>query len=298
MNKTLQEIINKMWELKDADPVLSPVFTSTSKTSVFGQIFETVAFVIFNFQEAAKLHKKEVEDKIAQQKIPSLQWYRNLALRFQYGFDLHPSSLTELFLPTYQDNGVTIVATEEQIENSKIIKYAAVTRNISGTGKVKISMKIAGENMDEVLSDEKALAFVKFIEEKQAAGDNIVVVNYLPDILELKFKIAYNPRVLQANGMSILTGKFPVQDTIKTLMQNLPFNGELSVQVLREAIKATEGVNDLLEINVASKWIEPGAGAGGYGQFQPIEISRIPKSGRFKIEDWTGFEYINYQAIP
>jgi hypothetical protein len=52
-------------------------------------------------------------------------------------------------------------------------------------------------------------------------------------------------------------------------------------------------VNDLDELNVQSKWIEPGV---GYGQFQPIEISRIPKSGRFKIEDWSGITYINYTA--
>ena len=75
-------------------------------------------------------------------------------------------------------------------------------------------------------------------------------------------------------------------------MLNLPFNGELSVQVLREAIKATEGVKDLLELSVQSKWIEPGV---GYGLYQPIEISRIPKSGRFKIEDWSGITYIDYQ---
>lgn len=294
MNKTLQEMINEMIQIKNSNPHLSSI-DSTSKTAVWRQLFEVVAFVIFNFQEACRLHMKEIDDKIASQKVPSLPWYRNLALQFQYGFDLHPSSLIDMFLPTYQDNGNTVVATPEQIEESKIIKYAAVTKNIGGNGKVKISMKIAGENMDDVLSDEKALAFVKFIEEKQAAGDNIVVVNYLPDILELKFKIAYNPLILQSNGMSILTGKFPVQDTVKAFMKNLPFNGELSVQKLREAIKATEGVNDLLEIKVASKWIEPGI---GYGQFQPIEISRIPKSGRFKIEDWTGFEYINYQAVP
>jgi hypothetical protein len=294
MNKTLQEIISQILTLKNADPVLSEIDT-TSKVSVWRQFIEVVGFVIFNFQEACKLHMKEIDDKIANQKVPSLPWYRNLALNFQYGFDLHPSSLVEMFLPTYQDNGVTILATPEQIEASKIIKYAAVTSNIDGNGRVKISMKIAGENMDEVLSDEKTLSFVKFIEEKQAAGDNIVVVNYLPDILDLKFKIAYNPLILHSNGMSIITGKYPVQDTIKEFMKNLPFNGELSVQRLREAIKATEGVNDLLEIKVASKWIVPGI---GYGQFQPIEISRIPKSGRFKIEDWTGFEYINYQAVP
>ena len=296
MNKTLQEIINQMFVLKNADPVLAEL-TSTSKTSIFGRIFETVAFVIFNFQEACKLFLKEIDDKIANQKVPNLPWYRNLGLKFQYGFELLPE--TNQFSPTFFDNGVEVVATEEQIEASKIIKYVAVTRGVS-EGRVKISMKIAGENIDEDLSAEKALSFVKYIEETQATGDNIVIVNYLPDILKLTFKIAYNPLVLLENGMSILTGKFPVQDAIGEFLKNMPFNGELSVQKLEAAMLAVDGVNDLQNLQVQSKWIEPGV---GYGLFQPIEISRIPKSGRFSIkneetgaEDWSGITYINYQA--
>ena len=299
MNKKLQEIIDQMFALKNADPILSAALTSTSKTSIFGQIFQLVAFVIFNFQEACKLYMKEIDDKIASQKVPNLPWYRNLGLKFQYGFELDPNSLTGEFLPTFEDNGQVVIATDEQIEASKIIKYVAVTRGIS-EGRVKISMKIAGENIDEDLSSEKALAFVKYIEETQATGDNIVIVNYLPDVLKLTFKICYNPLVLLENGMSILTGKFPVQDAIREYMKNLPFNGELSVQKLEAIMLQVDGVDDLQNLQVQSKWIEPGV---GYGMFQPIEISRIPKSGRFSIkneetgiEDWSGITYINYQA--
>ena len=299
MNKKLQEIIDQMFALKNADPILSAALTSTSKTSIFGQIFQLVAFVIFNFQEACKLYMKEIDDKIASQKVPNRTWYRNLGLKFQYGFELDPNSLTGEFLPTFEDNGQVVIATDEQIAASKIIKYVAVTRGIS-EGRVKISMKIAGENIDEDLSSEKALAFVKYIEETQATGDNIVIVNYLPDVLKLTFKICYNPLVLLENGMSILTGKFPVQDAIREYMKNLPFNGELSVQKLEAIMLQVDGVDDLQNLQVQSKWIEPGV---GYGMFQPIEISRIPKSGRFSIkneetgiEDWSGITYINYQA--
>ncbi|TXI87156.1 MAG: nucleotidyltransferase [Chryseobacterium sp.] len=289
MNKTFSEIISDIIGIKNQNGYLQEL-NSTSKTSVWRNLLETIAFVIFNFQEAANLHLKEIEDKIANQKVPTLKWYRNEALRFQYGFDLLPES--DQFSATFEDNGVIVEATPEQIENSKIIKYAAVTKSRSASGKIKISMKIAGENTDEALSDEKALAFKNFIEEIQAAGDDIVIVNYLPDILKLDFKICYDPLLLLDNGRSIITGKFPVKDTIERFLLNLPFNGELSVQVLREAIKATEGVKDLLELSVQSKWIEPGV---GYGLYQPIEISRIPKSGRFKIEDWSGITYIDYQ---
>lgn len=290
MNKTLLEIIAEIVGIKEQNGYLQQL-TSTSKTAVWRNLLESVAYAIFIFGQAADLHMKEVDNKIANQKVPRLPWYRGLALAFQYGFDW----LEELdgFSPTYEDNGVQVEATPEQIEASKIIKYVAVTRSRSSTGKIKISMKIAGENTDEVLSDEKALAFKKYIEETQATGDDIVIVNFLPDILKQDIEICYDPLVLLPNGMSIVTGKYPVQDTISRFLLNLPFNGELSVQSLLEKIKATEGVVDLNKLNIQSKWIEPGV---GYGQFQPITISRIPKSGRFKIEDWSGITYINYTA--
>jgi len=293
MNKTLQDIINEMLSAKESSPELSAL-TSTSKTSIWRQILEVIAFVIFNFQEAVKLHSKEIDDKIATQKVPRLAWYREIGLAFQYGFELLPES--DQFSPTYEENGQQIIATTEKIEQSKIIKYCAVTRSKTSNGRVKISMKIAGQNSDEILEDEKALAFKNYIEEIQAAGDDIVIVNFLPDILKLNFKIAIDPLVLTNTGMSVLTATYPVQETIERFLLNLPFDGELSVQRLREAIKATEGVNDLLEENVQSKWINPVL--NGYDYFQPIEISRIPKSGRYKIEDWTGLNYINYQAQP
>ena len=290
MNRTLIDIISFIITLKEANPFLQ-LLNTTSKTSIWRQIIEVVAFVIWTFQEACNLHLAEIDTKIKEQKVCSPRWYRNEALRFQYGFALDPESYSGAFLPTYEDgNGNTVTATDEEIQNSKIIKYASVTRNITNTG-VKISMKIAGENIDEVLSDDKALAFVKYIEEIQATGDNIVVVNFLPDILLTKYKICIDPLVLLPDGMSILTGEYPVKLAIQNFLKNLPFNGELSVEALEDAIQAVSGVTDLKKLEVSSKWIEPGT---GYGLFQPIEISRIPKSGRYKIEDWTGIEYINY----
>ncbi|WP_312394743.1 hypothetical protein [Chryseobacterium sp.] len=291
MNKTLLDYINELLTAKNQNGNLAGL-TSASKTSIWRQIIEAVAFVIFNFQEACRLHMTEIETKIREQKIPSLRWYRNEALRFQYGFEIDPDSLTGEFLPYYQDNGQQIPATDEIIEASKIIQYAAVTRNISN-GKARISMKIAGENIDEALSDEKAMAFKNFIEEIQAAGDNIVIVNYLPDILLLKYVICIDPMIiLPDSGMSIITGRYPVRDAIEVFLKNLPFNGEFDVQKFEAAILAVSGVTSLLKQEASSKWIE--AGGAGYGLFQPIEISRIPKSGRFKIEDWNGITYQNY----
>ncbi|WP_312398802.1 nucleotidyltransferase [Chryseobacterium sp.] len=303
MNKTLQEIINQILDLKNENPDLQSLNTS-SKTSFWKKIFDTVAFVIWNFQEACKLHLKEIETMIQEQKVPTLRWYRNQALRFQYGFSLLPES--DQFSPQYEnEDGEMVDATLEDIEKSKVIKYVAVTKAATTS---KISMKISTEENDEIVpvSDDVGQAFRAYIEEIQAAGDNITIVNYRPDILRLRFKVCYNPGVLFGDGRSIRTMRYPVQDAIKRFLKNLPFNGELSVQKLEAAILAVEGVTDLLNIEVSTKWIE--AGSTGYGQFQPIEISRIPSSGSFTLrqssdpnapeyqEDWSGITYINYQA--
>lgn len=256
-------------------------FSIVSFESVFWGI---AALIVWTLETIFDTHKTEVETMIAEQKVPTLNWYRNLGLSFQYGFNYDP--VTRYFV-----NGTS---TEDQIEASKVIKYCSVTDHIA-QNVVLISMKIATEENGEIVpvSDTFGLAFKEFLNKARAAGDNIEVVNYLPDILQLQFKIAYNPLILNSSGMSILNANYPVQETIKTFLKNLPFNGELVVQDLREAIAETEGVLRIQELSVQSKWIEPGV---GYGQFQPITISKIPKSGHFKIEDWTGFEYIIYKA--
>uniref|UniRef100_UPI0028983AFC hypothetical protein n=1 Tax=Chryseobacterium sp. TaxID=1871047 RepID=UPI0028983AFC len=267
MNKSLTDYINDLLAAKTANGYLQGL-NSTSRTAIWRQVLEAVAYVIFNFQEAVRMHMTEIENKIREQKIPSLRWYRNEALRFQYGFELDPDSLTGEFSPYYEQNGEQVPATDEIIQTSKIIQYAAVTRSISN-GKARISMKIAGENTDEVLSDEKALAFKKFIEEIQAAGDNIVIVNYLPDILLIKYLICVDPMIISPEtGISIITGQYPVKEAIQTFLKNLPFNGEFDVQKFEAAILAVSGVTSLLQKEVSSKWIK--AGGAGYGLYQPI----------------------------
>ena len=294
MNKSLFEIIAEMLGLKASNPNLA-VLNSTSKTSIWRQLFESVAFAVWNFQEAAKLHMAEIEDKIRNQKVPSLKWYRTEALRFQYGFDLINEN--DGFRPDYYDveTDSWIIATDEQIENSKMIKYAAVARNIVNN-RALILIKIATEESEEIVpvSDNVGVAFTKFIEEIQPGGDVVQIINYKPDILFPQFKVCYDPLILLPNGQSILLGNvFPVQDAIKKFMKNLPFNGELSVQKLEEIILNVAGVVDLQKLQVESKWIIPtGGDADGYGLFQPIQIAKIPKSGHFKIEDWRGIQYI------
>lgn len=285
MNKTWQQYFDELLKAKEANPSLATANT-TSKASVWRQFLEVVAWALFNFQLAVKLHLQEIQDLILNQKVFNLRRYRTETLRFQYGFDLFEDS--DQFKSTFLLNGVETQATEDQVEASKIIKYAACNRVIAD-GKVRIILKIAPENMDDIFENDVMTAFGRYIEEIAPAGDNIRFVNYLPDMIRFAFKIKYDPKVLLPNGMHIVNANYPVQDAINTFLKNLPFNGELSVQKLEAAILSAEGVDDLQTLNIETKWITPSV---GYGYYQPVNMAVIPESGRFKIEDFSGLQYV------
>lgn len=286
MNRTFEEILSELQAYKNNRPELN-IINTTSKTSIWLGILKVVAWVIYNFQSALNLHLQEIRDLIANQKVFNLRRYRFEALRFQYGFDLKPES--DLFKETFLDNAVEVIATEDEIEASKIVKYAACSRVIDG-GRAKIVMKIAPEDLDGIFTTDQMAAFAKYIEEISPAGDHVTIVNYLPDMLKFSFKIKYDPMVLLADGSNIITAKFTVNEAITNFLKNLPFNGELSQQKLESAILSIDGVEDLQTIQIQTKWIDPAV--NGYGLYQPLNMSVIPASGRFKIENFTGIEYV------
>ncbi|HCM34127.1 hypothetical protein [Chryseobacterium sp.] len=293
MARSISEIKNSMtdafmsfpairnWYELDENASFEDQFSIVSFENIF---FDVITLIVWTLESIFDVHKKEVGDMIINQKVPNLYWYRNLALSFQYGFPFDP-------VKRDFNNGM---ATPDEVLASKVIKYAAVTRTRVGND-ILISMKIATDQNGEIVpvSDSIGIAFTGFIERAQAAGDNIKVVNFLPDILKINFKICYDPLIILADGTRITDGKYPVQDAIIAFLKNLQYNGELSVQRLEASILNVEGVNDLQNLQVQSKWIVPGI---GYGDFQPITISKIPESGYFKIEDWSGIEYIIYNA--
>lgn len=286
MNKTLDEILSELQAEKNNKPELA-IIDSTSKTSIWLGLFKVVAYVIFNFMQSANLHLQEIRDLIANQKVFNLRRYRSEALRFQYGFDLQNES--DQFKPTYEDDGIDVIATDEQIEDSKIVKYAACNRVIDN-GRAKIVMKIAPDILEDIFPANVMAAFAKYMEEISPAGDHLTIINYLPDMLKFAFKIKYDPMVLLADGMNIITAKYPVQEAIENFLKNLPFNGELSVQKFESAIMAVDGVEDLQTLLVQSKWIDPAQ--NGYGFYQPVNMSVLPASGRFKVEDFTGLQFV------
>jgi len=279
MARSVDTIYADLIAKKESDSNLD-VLNSTSKTAIWRIWLYILAYATNVLESLFDKHYTEVTSIITELKPHTMRWYRQKALAFQYGFDL--ISDTDIF-----DNGT---ATEAQIEASKIIKYAAITE---ATTESRLVLKIATEDnagkLAPITSGQES-AFIPYIEEIKDAGVAITVINYLPDILKLNLRIYYDPLVLTSTGVSILTGKKPVEDALNEFMKELPFNGELVLNSLIDKLQKTEGVKIPHLVQAASKWID--TALDDYGNFENISVKKIPVSGYFEIENFDNIEYV------
>ena len=261
----------------------SKTFAEQFSTVSFENIlFDILTYIMWTLEVLFDTHRTEVSEILTQLKPHTAKWYRQKALDFQFGFDLITD--TDVF----QNTGFS----EEQIEASKIIKYAAVTE---ATTESRLIIKIATEDGDGNLSpitSEQNAAFVPYFEEIKDAGVKITVINYLADVLSLQLQIYYDPLVLNAQGISIISGKEPVKIALKEFMKELPFNGELVLASLVDKLQQTEGVKIPHLVSAATKWINEDGST--WSNFENIAVKKIPVSGYFEIENFDLITYIPY----
>lgn len=277
MARTITEIQNEIFTSITANENLAGL-TSQSKVAIYRLIVFVVSFGIWSLESIFDIHKKELQNELLEQKSGTLPWYRTMALAFQYGFDLLTDS------DKFNNNG----ATDEQIEASKIVKYAAVEE---GSEDSRVIIKIAGETnkvLAPITADQLA-AFNNYIDEVRYAGVNVTVINYLPDRLYLNLKIYRDPLLIDANGNYILGGR-PVEDAIRAYMKQLPFNGELVLVHLVDALQKVEGVKIPHVVSADSSWIDPIV--NGYGTPQPINVKSIAVSGYYEVVNFDNVSYV------
>jgi hypothetical protein len=276
MARTIQEIQQGMFDSITANENLAGL-TSISKVSIWRLFVFVVAFAIWVLENLFDTHKKEVEDIIGAKMPHRPSWYKTKAVAFQCGFDLIEDT------DKYDNTGFT----EEVIEASKVIKYSAVTKS-GGQLFVKIATETAG--VLSPISHEVKAAFDFYMDEITDCGVNYLVVNHLPDILLVTIKIYRDPLVLDASGLSILNGNYPVQDTMNAYMKELPFNGELVLAHLVDKLQLVEGVIIPHIINAESQAID--INTNEYLDAAPINVKTIPVSGYFTIPNFDNVSYV------
>lgn len=251
-----------------------------SLVSLENILFEIVALAHFVHEQFFGQHTKEIDERLANEKPGGLAWYRTMALRFQYGYQLVADR-------DYYDNSNL---TAEAVSNSKIIKYAAVNE---ATDSSRVILKIAGET-DGVLSnftdDDQIQAIENYVKEFRIAGVQVTIINYRADRLFLNLEIKRNAQLIDANGLNIATGTYPVIEALEEFMKELDFNGELRLSALIDKLQIINGVLDATVLSAQSSWISPEL--ADYGTPQPIYISKVAESGYFEIQSFETIRYV------
>ena len=267
MARSIQDIQQHIYAQKAQEPALSEL-NSTSKVAIWRLWIYIIAVSIWSLEKLFDLHREDVDRRLAELRPGTTKWYHAKALAFQYGFNLLPDS------DRFNNQG----RTEEEIEGSKIVKYCAV---IDAPTESRIVIKIAttqGEELTPVTAHQQE-AFSAYINEIKYAGVYVTILNSPPDVLKLAIRIIRNPLILNEEGMDVNSGKHTVKEAIKEYLKRLPFNGELSLQALTDAIQRVNGVKDVSIDNAQTKWLEGTI----WGNFQEVNISRIPESGYFTV---------------
>ena len=272
MARTILEIKKEMTDRWMADEVIRARYglaagaefdTTFSKVSVESVLFYVTAAAIYTLEKLFDLHRAEVTAVIDELKPHSLRWYVSKAKAFLLGKALVADS------DYYDTTGMT----DEQVTAAQVVKYAAAVEKAA-----VVYIKIAGDNGGEPapLPAEQAEGFKAYIKEVKDAGVVVEVVNEPAEHFLLNMTVYYDPMVMDNTGM-VFNGSTPVQDTIKKLIKDLPFNGEYRNVALVDALQQIEGVV-IPELHLAETSRD--------GQtWEEVNAKANPFSGYYKIYD-------------
>jgi hypothetical protein len=201
-----------------------------SKVSPESILFYIVAAAIFVLEKLFDTHRSEVEATVADLKPHTARWYMVMSKRFQYGFDLLPES------DQFDNTGKT----DEDIEASKIVHYAAVS---DGDKKVRIKVAKQGAvDLDPLLPAELH-AFSAYIKRIKDAGVYTECSSHAAEQLQLKIAIYYNPLVLRNDGKRVDgTNDTPVLTTVRNYLAGIEFDGTIVLAHLVDRLQQVEGI--------------------------------------------------------
>lgn len=284
MARTTDEILQVIIDRVNATPSLAPIAAQMSKVSLWRLFAYCVAYCIQTMENLFDTHRDEINAALDTKRPHKLTWYKEKALAFQLGFALVGDT------DVYDNTG----ATEDEISNSQIIKNVAVSEVANLNSNVRLLIKIAGQTGEDLtpIDNTQYEAFKSYISNIKDAGVYVTIINYLPDLLKPVIDIYYDPLLIDSEGNSIRNGGKPIEDTIKSFLKELPFNGEISLMALCDKLQTIPGVKipDVKQL----LWSQIDPLSEGYGDYLNISVRQIPFSGYFKVEDFTAINYLPY----
>lgn len=285
MARTTTEIFNSMvaegkrLAIEQSNATMTAMFNNTSKVAIWRLLFYVKAYAIMVHEKLFDTHVATVDAALNALTPPTLSWHRSKLKAFQYGFDLIADT------DQFDNTG----ATEQEIDDSKIIEYAAVNETTVDNTRVvlyKIA-KLVGTDLVP-LSNTELAALNEYIKSYKPAGVSILVYNQVADLLRCEVDVFYNPLLIDGNGLKTSGAGYPVQEAAVLYPTTLEFDGEFINSNFIDALQSCYGVS---RRKVNLKLMERKTGGGTW---QSVGSSFIPEAGYCKFD--TGGLTINYIA--
>lgn len=232
MARSISDIQTSMLDAIAADSVLSTLLTSTSRRAIFRLFTYVVAVAINGLEQLIDIFKAEVEAIAAAAAPATPAWLQDQILKFQYSAT-NPQVIQLInFAPAYP-------VIDELL---RIITRCSVTTNLSNN----VLIKVATGEPPAALSAPQLAALQSYVNEIGIAGVIYNVTSEASDKLFVEANVYYDGQysaVISAN----------VIEAIENFLAAIPFNGQMKISDLEEAITGVEGVNDVVLVNVKAR---------------------------------------------
>jgi len=253
-----------------------------SKTNILRMLCYSFSVIAHVLEENFDLFKADVESYLLNLKPGTALWYANKAKSFRYGVNLTPET------DMYNTSGMSDI----QIEQSRIVKHAAVTEHTNQFGRLYLRCKVAGESGGDLrpLTSGELGALRMYMSLVKYAGIHLEIESNEPDRIKQSWKIYYNPLILDGAGNRLDgTADDVVKIRIKEYLQSIPFNGIYAPQKHEDYVQGLEGIV-LCPIQYTQT-------AYGLYDWEPVVVKTTPDAGYFRFDQETDLtiDYIPYQ---
>lgn len=232
MARQISDIQQQMLDNIAADSTLGGLLTSTSKRAIYRLWTYIVAVAINALEQLIDIFTASVEATAAAAAPATPSWLQAQILKFQYSAT-NPQVIQLInFAPAYPVVDETL----------RIITRCSVTTNLSNS----VIVKVATGEPPAALSSPQLAALQSYVAQIGIAGVIYSVTSDASDKLYVQANVYYQ-------GQYSAVIKENVANAIENFLASIPFNGQMKISDLENAMKAVEGVNDVLLVNVKAR---------------------------------------------
>ena len=240
MARTVTEIKKEMTDKFMSDETLRTAYgiagdatwdSTFSSVSIENIILYIVAVCAYTMEVLFDEFKQDVEDRIAQNIVPTIRWYHTQSVNFQYGDALIFDESTQSFRYASED------------ESKKVVKYCAV-RDRGGSIQVLVSGDSDGK--PSVLSNDVLTAFKSYMNSVKIAGVILDIRSLPADSIEITAQVEVDPQQITEEGLRISDGSYPIVDAVNAYLANIVYGGTFNKTKCVDAIQNVPGVTDVL----------------------------------------------------